>query len=559
LTLYLYALFTHAMKPRYVIFRVILYGVLYANGVNGQTSAPPILDRELIILKPGAGSRGTDTLPSAQAQGEFRQAPRPKAITADSANIISPRPRAVITECAVRYEIEPMLPVDSVKLFVRHSRGRTDTLAVLASPPYSVLWDCAGVPDQDQTHLQFGYLLYRGDSLIVASPHIPHRWALLRGKRAAQLRPYRIKQLTAVGGFEVDCDTSKWNGVEGAYVFARDSVRGGAEATFKLLWTSVKLYFIAQVRDNSISNGDFVELHLDMRRDRAVFPGINHRSLRFSPRGRSLFFIGEFADGKYAQSDSITRLLTDEAEWKTVIDSGGYIVEAAIPFSLLSNFEFPPSKIGFDVSVMNADGQTESFVSWAGAERFTRYSPSRWGTARIDQAAPALQFVLIVALFISGFAILAFVFYLFISHRQESKEIRIETRGESPLTEAVVEHIEKHLSNANLRIDDISKSVDKPAEEIAAALMGDLECTFGQLLAYRRVKRSQKLMREAELSMEEIAARCGFADVDAYRESYIARMKVAPEVSRKAMLERIREDLEAERDDEDYDDDTSLG
>jgi AraC-like DNA-binding protein len=470
-------------------------------------------------------------------------------VTADSARVISPPLRSVISGCPAVYEIEPALPVDSALLFVRHSRERIDTLAVVTSPPYRAAWNCAGVPDQDQTHLQFGYVLYRGDSMTITSPPLPHRWALSRGKQAAQLRSYRIKQLTAVDDFKIDCDTLKWSGVESAAI-----VGGNTEATFKLLWTGAKLYFIANVRDKSVSSGDFVELHLDIRRDRSIFPGINHRSLRFSPQGRSMFFVGEFANGKYARSDSVTQSLKDESEWKASVNSDGYVVEAALPFPILSDLDFPPPKIGFDVSVMDVNGQEETFYSWAGAERFTRYSPSRWGTARIKDAVPALKYVLIFALFISGFALIGFVIYLFFSHRQEAKEIKTETAGASPLTESVVEQIEKQLSNANVGINDISKSINVPAEKVAAALMNDLGCTFEQQLTYKRIKHSQKLMRNPDITMEEIAARCGFADVDAYRKSYAAQMKVAPEVSRKAMLERIREDMEAEKDDDDDDD-----
>jgi len=516
------------------------------SAANAQTPAPT-LQRELVILRPGAASSG-DTARPAQTQGTPEPTSRLKAVIADSAKIISPAPRYVITECPVDYEIEPMIPIDSALLFVRHSRGQTDTLAVLASPPYKATWNCAGIPDQDQTHLQFGYVLYRGDSLTVSSPPTPHRWALLRGKPAAQPRSYRVKQLTTADDFKIDCDTSKWSGVDGAGILG-----GTTETLFKLLWTGTKLYFIAFVRDNTVSGGDFVELHLDMHRDRAVFPGINHRSLRFSPRGRNIFFVGEFVNGKYAQSDSITQLLKDEAEWKTTVNPDGYVVEAAIPFTVLSDFDFPPPKIGFDVSVMDADGREETFYSWAGAERFTRYSPSRWGTALIKDAVPALKYVLIFALFISGFALMGFVVYLFLSHRQEAKEIKTETAGASPLTESVIEQIEKQLSNANLGINDVSKAINTPAEKIAAALKNDLGCTFDQQLAYKRVKYSQKLMRDPEIAMEEIATRCGFANVDTYRKSYAAQMRVDPEVSRKAMLERIREDLEAEKEDDDDD------
>jgi AraC-like DNA-binding protein len=531
---------------RGVIGAVCVSGVIGV--INAQTPAPsPALVREPVILKPGAASL---------ARGAPAQSPRLRAITADSARILTPWLRSVITGCPAVYEIAPMLPVDSAMLFVRHSGGLIDTLAVLSAPPYRATWECAGVPDQDPAHLQFGYILYIGDSLTVASPPMPHVWALLRGGGFEKKgrTPYRVKRLAAANGFEVDCDTLKWNGAEGADIAnSAGGGAGGAGATFKMFWTGAKLYFIARVRDSAISGGDFVELHIDMRRDRVAFPGIEHRSLRFSPLGRAIFFAGEFADGKYAPSDSIVRLLTDEAEWKASIDSGGYTVEAAIPFSILSSFDFPLPKFGFDVSVMDADGETESFYSWAGSGRFARYSPSVWGTARMKQAVPALRFVLFFALFISGFAIIGFVAYLFFSHRQEGKELKAETDNASPVTEAAIEEIDKQLSNANLKIGDISKAINKSAGEIAAALTADLGCTFERQLEYKRVKRSQKLMRVPELSIEEIAARCGFADADAYRKSYIAQMRVAPEVSREAMLERVREDLEAESDDDDDD------
>ena len=535
------------------VIRAILCGVIGAvcvSGVSAQTiTQAPALNRELIILRPG-GASGGDTARSKQSPGTPELPPRPKTITADSAKIISPALRSAISACPAVYEIEPMLPVDSALLFVRHSRGQTDTLAVVASPPYKAVWNCAGVPDQDQTHLQFGYALYRGDSLVIVSPPTPHRWTLMRGKPASRLRPYRIKPLTAADGFEVDCDTSKWSGVEGAAI-----VGGNTEAVFKLLWTGAKLHFIAQVRDNSVNNGDFVELHLDMHGDRSVFPGINHRSLRFSPRGRHVFFVGEFADGKYTPSDSITRLLKDEVEWKASVNPDGYVVEAAIPFYTLSDIDFPPPEIGFDVSVMDANGDEETFYSWSGAERFTRYSPSRWGTARIKDAVAGLKYVLVFALFISAFAIIAFVAYLVFSHRQESKEHKAEIKGVSPLTESVVEQIEKQLSNADLRISDIAKSVNISPEKIVVALMNDLGCTFEQQLTYKRLKHSQKLMRDPEITIEEIAKRCGFADVYTYKQSYIAQMKVDPEVSKKAVLERIKEDLDAEKEDDDDDDD----
>ncbi|MCL2182295.1 MAG: hypothetical protein FWB85_02350 [Chitinispirillia bacterium] len=546
-----------------------------------------------------------------------------RMFAADSARFVSPAPRTVITGGTVVYEVEPRMPVDSVTLFVRHSQNRIDTLGTITSPPYRVEWNCADVPDQDGSHLQFVYALH-APGVIIVSPPKPHHWALRRGgqdagpakKRAQPNPPYRIRQQTAHEIFNLDGSRAKWERAASGRL--GDAKRNIGE--FRMIWTGAKLYFAAWVNDTSVTPGDFVELHLDMLSDPAGFPNMTHRSLRFGPITRSMPFIGEYVEGKgYVRGDSISQLFRDEMNWRseTGQDGKGYTIEAAIPLSLLSGFdELPPSTIGMDVTVMNVDRVTRggnaeelfgeddeedlsaengventpgagpdsansklqtpnstppakrtvkpigamigriesdtSFYSWAGAGQYTRYSPSSWGTAKFSRATPLFRvlFYLLIAMAVL-FPLLSII-QTFTSGRKEVKEDRLMDEDDySPVTTAVIECVEQGLGDTNFGLKDVSKSIDKGAEEIAAALQKDMDIAFDRLLSVRRVKKSQGLMKDAELTIEKIAAMCGFADVNTYKEQYMALMNVDPEVSRTAALDRIREDRAAEEDEDD--------
>jgi hypothetical protein len=94
---------------------------------------------------------------------------------------------------------------------------------------------------------------------------------------------------------------------------------------------------------------------------------------------------------------------------------------------------------------MNVDsgGKDTSFCSWAGAERFTRYSPRAWGEARVIQAALALKIVLIFVLLAGGIGIIAFFIYGLVSAAKERNQDEAEADMYAQLSESVAAHIEK--------------------------------------------------------------------------------------------------------------------
>jgi AraC-like DNA-binding protein len=459
-----------------------------------------------------------------------------KITTADSARIISPPVRSVLTADSVVYEIELKNKVDSAALWVRHSQNAAETLGVFTTPPYKAVWKNGHAANQDQIHLQFGYTLFCSDTLVITSPPMPHRWVLERGKSNPSKKSYLIKETLNADSFTIDCDLSKWKNVNSGQI--------GNIVNFKLLWSKFKLFFIAEVKTGSVTRDDFIELHLDLYHDRESFSGINHRSVRFNPLSRSNSFVVDLNDGSFALNDSVNVLIAREMEWKRVIDSSGYIIEAMIPFVVLSDKEFPPAKFGFDVSVMSTNETGEKvFYSWSGADQFSRYSPKNWGTARISQAWFALKITFISIIVFTILALILTALHTILHKRKTVQYEKQEARGFSPLTEAVINCIEERFSDENFCMKELLKIVKGTEEEIINAIEQDFHCGFERLLLLRRVKHSQGLMRNPELDIEKISAMCGFDSAKQFTEEYTLQMGINPQISRAAILKDIEEDI----------------
>jgi len=486
--------------------------------------------RELIILTGRA-----DSAAAAQVSRLRR------IVSADSARIISPSVRSVLTADSVVYEIETAKKTDSVVLWVHHSEETAETLGVFTSPPYKAVWKKERTGNRDQIHLQFGYTLYCSDTLVITSPPKPHRWVLEHRKSKPSKKSYRIKETVQADNFPIDCDLLKWKKIRSGQI--------GDHANFKLLWSKHKLFFIAEVKIDTVTRDDFVELHIDLYHDRASFSGINHRSIRFNPRSRSNSFVVDLDDGSFKLNDSVNVLISSEMEWKHIINESGYIIEAMIPFFALSDKEFPPAKFGLDVSVMRADKSgNKIFNSWAGANQFSRYSPKNWGTAKLSQAWLALKAAFLSIIAIIFITLILSVLQVVLHKRKANQYEKEDMAGFSPLTESVICCIEEHLSDENFCMNDLLKAMEKTEEEIVSSIKQDLDCDFERLLLFRRIKRSQRLMRNSDLDIEQISLMSGFGSAEKFTEQYIIQMKVDPKISREAVLKQIMEETQEEED-----------
>ncbi|KMQ52088.1 hypothetical protein CHISP_1077 [Chitinispirillum alkaliphilum] len=393
------------------------------------------------------------------------------------------------------------------------------------------------LPDHDQLHFQFGYILYHKNGTSIVSPPLGHRWVLHRSQQKPSDQIYICREIIEPDSIVIDGELEEmWN---------RAAVENiGSKAQFRLLWSSSTLYFAITVSDSSVTPRDFVELHIDMHKTRSHFAGINHRSIRFGPLSRSYALGVDLKSGAFKPSDSIRYRIREEMKWRYALTENGYLIEAAIPFTVLSDYEFPPERFGLNVSVVNRDEGMEGydFYSWSGSQYYNRYSPAGWGTIVLRQGMFPLKLVMIlfgiISVGIASFIVIYSIHQSSLNRKYESEE----QRHPSPTTSLVLSAIETHHSEPHLTLQKVSKLCSLTPEEIKSSLQSDMETTFERLLLFTRISAAKKQMRTPEITLDEVAERCGFSTPEQFSKGFSEIMSVPPERYFKAVLEELEED-----------------
>lgn len=457
-----------------------------------------------------------------------------RKITADSAKIMLPSVRTVIITDSIPIEIVPVCAADSITIFVRHSSKQVDTLGTILKPPYRAVWNCKSIPDQDQIHLQIGYILFHKSGIKIVSPPLAHRWVLDRNKTISKKR-YHSHQKDAPDTSSIDGLIDDWRGVKTAKL--------GDIGTFKVLWSGTHIFFAAEIIDSSVTYNDLVELHFDLHNDKAEFAGINHRSIRFGPKSRSNCFTVNLTDSGFILADSVNVLLSREMRWGRKILPNGYSIEVSLPISVLSDLQYPGKVIGFDVSVINVDenGKEEKFTSWSGSEISTRYNPSQWGNLVLIQAMYPLRAVVIIGIILFIVIILGIIGFQFYLDRKNNAIAKKELDGYSEFMESIDDTIRNSLSDINLSAATVSYLLSRSREEIEDTIEKEAECSFDQLVNFHKVKVSRKLLRDTNLSLEEIAKKTGFTSEAAFKEFYINSTSSQPEEYRQRKYQEAEE------------------
>jgi len=424
----------------------------------------------------------------------------------DSAHISSPLPRTILSGSTTPVTIVPHIRVDSVTIFVRHSRSVTDTLARISTPPYSTYWTYTNIPDQDQIHLQFGYILHRPEGKPIVSKGMPHTWAINR-KRPRRNKTFHAKQVLPPDTVIINGKLDEWK--------KSSFMKLGTLGSFSFKWTNTTLCFAARINDTTITPADFVEIHLDPFRTRSTLSDIRHRSIRFGPSSRSYSFIAHpgVDSTMYTQCDSIAALITEGTVWRSVVTESGYIIEASLPFYAISDSDFPSLTSGMDVTCKTGS-DPRSFVSWSGSGEYERYSPGNWGSLALHQA----MFPLKVALFVGGTLfviicgmIVTLIVYRFIhSERIEKRELK----GNSRQLDTVQSYVDNTICNQNITVESIAQGSSIPTETIHAVLHNELDCTISQFIDSRRINRAKNDLWNFSLPLETVASNAGYQSVD---------------------------------------------
>jgi AraC-like DNA-binding protein len=458
-------------------------------------------------------------------------------ITADSAKIISPEIRSIVSVDTMPIEVVPRCPVDSITVLIRYSGKKIDTLGTFSHPPYRAIWNCKNIPDQDQMNLQPGYILFHKSGLKIISPPLAHRWVLDR-KMEISKKKYRAFQKDAPDTSSIDGDIEDWKNVQASKI--------GDKGYFKVFWSGKNIFLAAWIFDNSVTYRDFVEFHFDIYNNKNEFAGINHRSISFGPRLRSNCFTVNLTDSGFILADSVNVLISREMRWAKRIYPDGYSIEVSVPVFVLSDLQYPPKSIGFDISVIDVDEHSneEFFASWSGSEISNRYNPSQWGNLVLEQAMYPLRMAVISGITLFLIVISILIGIQLIQYYKNRNTEQTCQKEYSEFMNSILECIQKSLYDPQLSPSTIANSLSCTTEEITNSIHNEAECTFEQFVCFQKIKLARALLRETDHSLEKISEMTGFKNVKDFNRFFTETTRSTPEKYRQ--IKRDESDSESE-------------
>jgi len=150
--------------------------------------------------------------------------------------------------------------------------------------------------------------------------------------------------------------------------------------SIKALWDNTYLYVLANVTDQTLNNDspnsyedDAVEVYIDINNDKATAYGTNDVQYTFGWNDGAT--VGTLPSGR--SSTGVT--------YTTVARTGGYILEAKIPWSTLSGSPAINQIIGLEFMVNDDDngGNRDKKIAWTAATDDAYQNPSLFGVAKL--------------------------------------------------------------------------------------------------------------------------------------------------------------------------------
>lgn len=127
-----------------------------------------------------------------------------------------------------------------------------------------------------------------------------------------------------------------------------------------------------------------------------------------------------------------------------------------------------------------------------------------------------------------------------------TKDIKIKERDEKAKESLYVEQAVNYIRNnysKPIKVADIATHVCVNRSYLYKMFEKSLEMSPQEFLSRFRISRAKELLTVTELSIEEIAASCGYSDALVFSKSFKKQMGVPPSVYRKEHTEEVRRRL----------------
>ncbi|MBO8163475.1 MAG: response regulator transcription factor [Brevibacillus sp.] len=118
-------------------------------------------------------------------------------------------------------------------------------------------------------------------------------------------------------------------------------------------------------------------------------------------------------------------------------------------------------------------------------------------------------------------------FLLFLYDVLEAVRIRRE-HARADVIEQAVRYLKDHFADSELRLEDVARHVERSPAYLSWLLSKRLNQSFRQLLTAIRLKEAERLLLETNLSIQEVADKCGFTNANYFSRIFKEKTGTSP-------------------------------
>jgi AraC-like DNA-binding protein len=250
-------------------------------------------------------------------------------------------------------------------------------------------------------------------------------------------------------------------------------------------------------------------------------------------------------DTGYTQADSVIIRINEEMEWRSSLTSYGYVLEARIPFCVLSALQFPNKYVGFDISVIDVNDTLQNkpvVYTWSGADASGRHNPREWGTIALQQLFLPLKILLASSLLFVTLLVAAMLFLILYRKHKDLAYEMLEKKDLSPALKEILVIIDNNIEKPDLGPGFLASAYGCSASTLEKTFRQGLNTTCKNIIALSRIKRAKAYLNEPGVDIKDIAQAVGFTEITAFKNTFKQLAGVSPQEWRKNRLEDAMEE-----------------
>jgi AraC-like DNA-binding protein len=453
-----------------------------------------------------------------------------------SGKITKPGPRTVFTANVIRIQAEAEdsgSGVAAVTFFAEYKGDKWQLLVreigTDTARPYEVVFDCAGIPDQDMTRLNL-FLEIRDRAGNVARNVDRARRKYLAIDRNPAFSESRLLSVKRRKTIRVDGDLSEWNmdPLKTAPAFPSSTSR----TWIRSLWDNHNLYFGVLVWDEYLFVpdtmektstgqlplwlGDHVELSFDPLLLRKSYKEAMPELL-VSALGQFNGSMGDFTAGGVPEQAWGKKIEYKTRAMGTVNDNSdtdtGFIIELKIPWSELSIKPRHKKEIGFDAFNRDfVDRESEPlFSSLSGVQVQQNDNPSEWAVLELRNPLFSSYIKgLIICLILLVPAIIVF---LRLYGRKSAAQQAVPASAVSKIVEQTNAFIASRYGDPGLKLSVLAKQAGLSERYFSRLYKRHTGTAPVDYLNQFRVEKAKIMLKDPSRNISEIALEVGFGTV----------------------------------------------